>query len=72
MRWLVNDVTYPDRTTGEIEATVKDTNKNDLTTCSYFSDDYQASLGYYSDEVVFADPAAVLEFCLDNFDERHQ
>lgn len=68
-----NDVTLPDGQTGEIEASVKLlNNKDDSVTCTYFTDDYQESLGYYFDHV---EPApigaeAVLQFCLDNFDER--
>jgi hypothetical protein len=40
-KFTLSDVTYPDGTTGEIEAGVKDTNKSDLTNCAYFSDDYR-------------------------------
>jgi hypothetical protein len=53
-KFTLNDVTYPDGTTGEIEAGVKDTSKSDLTDCAYFSDDYRDALGYYSAPVVFA------------------
>lgn len=47
-------------------------NKDDSVTCSYFTDDYRDSLGYYVDNVEPApvDAEAVLQFCLDNFDER--
>lgn len=72
-KFTFNDVTLPDGQTGEIEASVKIlTNKDDSVNCSYFTDDYQESLGYYFDFVQPAplDAASVLEFCLDNFDER--
>jgi hypothetical protein len=71
-KYTFNEVTYPDGTTGEIEAGVKDTNRSDLTNCSYFSDDYQQALGYYADAVVFTTAEEVRQFCLDHFDERWQ
>ena len=71
-KYTFNDVTYPDGTTGEIEAGVKDTNKSDLTNCTYFSDDYREALGYYADPVVFTTAEEVRQFCLDHFDERQQ
>lgn len=58
-----NDVTYPDSTVGEIEATVK----TNYTTCRYFSDDYLAYLGRYDEAVMAGD---VLQFCLDNYFNR--
>jgi hypothetical protein len=67
-----NDVTYPDGITGEIEAGVKDTNRSDLTNCTYFSDDYRQALGYYADAVVFTTAEEVRQFCLDHFSERWQ
>lgn len=73
VKYTFNDVQLPDGQTGEIEATVKDQkNKADSVYCGYFSDDYAESLGYYYDtvEVAPADADAVLEWCLDEFDER--
>lgn len=73
-KFTFNDVTLPDGQVGEIEASVKILkNKPDSVNCSYFTDDYQDSLGYYFD---FHEPAptesdAVLEICLDGYDERH-
>lgn len=66
------DVTYPDGTTGEIEAAVKTTNKTEQTACTYFTDDYRAALGYYLEraETASTDPDEVLAFCLEHFDER--
>jgi hypothetical protein len=48
-KYTFNDVTYPDGTTGEIEAGVRDTKKSDHTNCTYFSDDYRQALGYHAD-----------------------
>ena len=57
----------------EIEASVKDNNKGAFSQCTYFSDDYQEALGYYSAPIVAGDTAEeVLEFCAENFDERTQ
>ena len=73
-KFTFNDVTLPDGQVGEIEASVKILkNKPDSVTCSYFTDDYQESLGYYFD---FHEPAptesdAVVQICLDGYDERH-
>ncbi len=72
-KFTFNDVLLPDGQTGEIEAAVKVLkDKDDSINCSYFTDDYVESLGYYFDFVEPAplDPDAVLEFCLGNFDER--
>lgn len=74
-KFTFNDVMYPDGTTGEIEASVKSTNKSHLTYCGYFSDDYQESLGYYeefSEATASTDPGEVESFCLESFDERFQ
>ncbi|MFP3915456.1 MAG: hypothetical protein ACLFWM_11320 [Actinomycetota bacterium] len=73
-KFTFEDVTLPDGQTGEIEAGVKVLkNKDDSITCSYFSDDYEESLGYYFAHVQPAplEGGTVLDFCLDNFDERH-
>lgn len=72
-KFTFNDVILPDGQTGEIEASVKVLkNKDDSVNCSYFTDDYQESLGYYFDHVEPAplDRDSVLEFCLDNYDRR--
>ena len=74
-KFTFQDVTYSDGTTGEIEASVKNTNKSHLTYCGYFSDDYRESLGYYqefSETTASTDPDVVRAFCLENFDERFQ
>jgi hypothetical protein len=74
-KFTFSDVTYSDGTTGEIEASVKNTNKSHLTYCGYFSDDYQESLGYYQDfseTTASTDPEQVKAFCLEHFDERFQ
>lgn len=72
-KFTFNDVTLPDGTTGEIEASSKiHPNKGDVfTTCSYYSDDYLTYLGYYtSSEFASEDADAVLAFCLENFEAR--
>ena len=58
----------------EIEASVKThKKKDDFSQCTYFSDDYQDALGYYSAPVDAGDTAEdVLDFCRSNFDERTQ
>jgi len=74
-KFTFNDVTYPDGTTGEIEASVKNTNKSHLTYCGNFSDDYAESLGYYQEQAettASTDPEQVRAFCLEHFDERFQ
>jgi hypothetical protein len=74
-KFTFNDVTYPDGTTGEIEASVKNTNQSHLTYCGYFSDDYRESLGYYqefSETTASTNPEEVKAFCLESFDERFQ
>lgn len=68
-----NDVQLTDELTGEIEASVKiQKNKDDSIACSYFTDDYEESLGYYLEFVEPAplDAESVLEFCLEHFDDR--
>ena len=71
-KYSFNDVNI-DGTIVEIEASVKDNNKGDFSQCTYFSDDYQEALGYYSEPVVAGDSAgAVLDFCVAHFDERVQ
>ncbi|HEX6238506.1 MAG TPA: hypothetical protein VFZ68_15000 [Acidimicrobiales bacterium] len=73
VKFTFNDVAL-DGQTVEIEAGVKILkNKPDSVTCSYFTDDYQDSLGYYFD---FHEPAPVeadevLAICIAEFDERH-
>jgi hypothetical protein len=72
-KFSFDDVTLPDGQIGEIEASVKVLkNKDDSINCSYYTDDYRESLGYYFDFVEPAplDSQSVLDFCLDNFDER--
>jgi hypothetical protein len=69
-KYTFQNVTFPDGTTGVIYAGVKLTNKSTLTACNYHSST-GASLGYYADSFASADPAAVEQFCLDNFDERN-
>lgn len=55
----------------EIEASVKDNNKGKFSQCTYFSDDYEDALGYYSDAIVAGDTAEeVLAFCVEHFYER--
>lgn len=66
VKYTFNDVTFPDTTTGEIEAT----SKTGYTTCRYFSDDYLTYLGGYDEAVGFGDGPAVLQHCLDNYDNR--
>jgi hypothetical protein len=63
-------VTFPDGTNGIIYAGVKVTNRSILTACDYHTSS-GASLGYYADAFASDDPAAVRQFCLDNFDERN-
>ncbi|MPZ53442.1 MAG: hypothetical protein GEU79_12045 [Acidimicrobiia bacterium] len=73
-KFTFNDVVLPDGQVGEIEAGVKLLkNKPDKVTCSYFTDDYGESLGYYFDfhEPAPTDADAVLDICLAEFDERH-
>jgi hypothetical protein len=74
-KFTFSDVTYADATTGEIEASVKNTTKSHLTYCGYFTDDYRESLGYYqafSETTASTDPGVVEQFCLDHFDDRWQ
>jgi hypothetical protein len=69
-KYTFTDVTFSDGTNGIIYAGVKETNRSILTACNYHSAS-GASLGYYADAFASDDPAAVLQFCLDNFDERN-
>lgn len=69
-KYTFTDVTFPDGTHGIIYAGVKETNRSLLTACNYHSDS-GASLGYYADAFASDDPAAVQQFCLDNFFERN-
>jgi hypothetical protein len=69
-KYTFDNVTFSDGTTGTIYAGVKVTNRSTLTSCGYHSSS-GASLGYYADSFASDDPAAVEQFCLDNFDERH-
>jgi hypothetical protein len=71
-KYTFNDVQIGEQTL-EITAGVKETNQNDYSNCSYFSDDFQESLGYYADDVIAGDTAEeVLDFCVSNFDNRTQ
>lgn len=71
-KYTFNDVDI-DGTIVEIEAGVKNTNKNDYSNCTYFTDDYRDVLGYYADAVDAGDTAEeVLEFCVTHFDEATQ
>lgn len=67
-----NDVTFSNGTTGELEVGSKITgNDSSYTTCSYFSDDYTESLGYFeSAEFASTDSDAVITFCLQHFEDR--
>lgn len=62
----------------EIEATVKTRkNKDNFVQCTYFSDDYEESLGYYSEHIADDDETPdtaedVRAFCVDNFENRTQ
>ena len=71
-KFTFNDVTFPDGTTGEIEASVKLTNKSQLVYCGYFSAGYAESLGYYEEftDSPPADASAVETFCLQHFGDR--
>jgi hypothetical protein len=69
-KYTFSPVTFSDGTTGIIYAGVKVTNRSTLTACDYHSST-GASLGYYADSFASDDPAAVQQFCLDNFDERN-
>lgn len=69
-KYTFNDVVI-DSEVLEIEAGVKANNKNDYSNCSYFADDYAESLGYYADKEFAGDTAdEVLDFCVDNFENR--
>jgi opacity protein-like surface antigen len=70
-KYRFTDVTFSDGTNGIIYAGVKETNRSILTACNYHSSSSGASLGYYADAFASDDPAAVRQFCLDNFDERN-
>lgn len=71
-KYTFNDVVIDDQVV-EIEAGVKETNKDSFTNCSYFSDDYREHLGYYQEAVSAGDTAEeVLAFCVANFDQRAQ
>ena len=71
-KYTFNDVDI-DGVIVEIQAGVKDTNKNDFSNCTYFTDDYVDVLGYYADAVFAGDTAEeVLEFCVEHFYERTQ
>lgn len=68
------DVTFPDGTTGIIEAGTKATKKGTFTLCSYFSPAYATYLGEYGDNTLPADQVedadAVLAFCLAHYGDR--
>lgn len=59
---------------GVVEAAVKDkrNDKNDWTNCTYFTEDWQESLGSHGEAVVPGDGSAeaVEAFCVDNFENR--
>lgn len=67
-------VTFPDGTTGIIEADTKATNKGTFTKCSYFAPDYGTFLGGFGDDSLDAgsvdDAAAVLDHCLSHYADR--
>ena len=52
-----------------IEVASKGTNKTEVTTCSYFTADYETYLGQFQGEEFFAADESSLakQFCLDNF-----
>lgn len=55
----------------EIEASVKDTNKSDYSQCSYYTDDFEDHLGQYAEDVIAGETAEeVLDFCVNNFENR--
>ena len=69
-KYTFNDVAV-NETLVEITASVKDTNKSDYSTCSYFSDDYIEYLGMYSEAVLAGSTAQqVLDFCIMHFYDR--
>lgn len=71
-KYTFNDVEIGEQIV-EIEAGVKETNKNDYSNCSYFSDDYAESLGYYAADESAGDIAEeVLDFCVKHFEEATQ
>lgn len=73
-KYEFHDVTFSNGEQGTIYATAKTMNKKpDNIACTYHSSDHQA-LGYYLE---FVEPAptsaaAVRDFCIAHFDERHQ
>jgi hypothetical protein len=73
VKFVFRDVTFPDGTPGELEASSKVGKRDAFTTCSYFSDDYGSYLGYYHSAGFGShDAGAVLEFCLENYEYRNQ
>lgn len=73
-KFSFQDVTFPDETTGIIEAGTKATRKGTFTQCSYFAPAYAAYLGGYGDDTLPAadvdDAEAVLAFCLAHYADR--
>ena len=71
-KYTFNDVAFPDGTSGEIEASVKTTNKSQLVYCGYFSSGYADSLGYYQQFTDSPPTTAdgVETFCLDHYGDR--
>lgn len=66
-------VTFPDGTTGVIEASSKTTNKSTVTVCEYYTDGHVTYLGQFqSSTFASTDPAAVEQFCLANYANRVQ
>lgn len=57
----------------EIEASVKQNKKNEFSTCSYYSDNYEEFLGQYQEAIVAGETSPeIKDFCLENFDNRSQ
>lgn len=70
-KFTFNPVTYPDGTTGVIEAGSKRSKQSQFTVCDYSTDGYRESLGQFGSNTFSSqDPDDVLKFCLDHFGER--
>ena len=70
-KYTFHDVTIDEQTV-EIEASVKNTKKNDYSKCSYYADDYAEFLGAYDEDVSAGDTAEeVLDFCVEHFDDKN-
>ena len=68
-KYTFDPVTFPDETSGIIEATSK-TGGNPYTTCRYFGPAYVEYLGRYDEAVGFSEAEDVKQHCLDNYDNR--